>query len=441
MAKDLPLEILDSLSEGIITINKEFKITFINLAAERIIGLKKDEIFGMVCKSVLCSNSCQTACPIRRILETGNSLFNFKNKIRNSDNEEIDVKLNATVLHDENSKPLGAVISFVDISQMQNIDNILNESSNFHGIVGTSKQMREIYKLITEISDSDVPVLIQGETGTGKELIANAIQTISRRKRNPFLKINCAVFSQELLASELFGHVKGSFTGADRNRSGRFELANTGTMFLDEISEMPLQMQTHLLRILQDGTFERVGDSITRNTDVRIIAATNIDIEKAIHDKAFREDLFFRINVVTINLPPLRERRDDISLLVNHFIKKFSIIYNKQIVGIEKEALNLLTNYSWPGNIRQLENAIEYAFVRSHENINICSCVLPEFLRTTVDCIHNEHHIQHHEYIPVEKLIKLLDKNGWNQSKVADELGVNRTTIWRKIKEFDLAVK
>jgi len=441
MDKDLPLEILDSLSEGIITIDKGFKITFINLAAERITGMKKNEIFGKLCKAIFRPDFCKTSCPIRSILETGNSIFNFKNKIITSDNEEIDVKINATILRDERSKPVGGVISFTDISQMKDVDKILRESSDFYGIVGKSAQMKEIYNLINEISDSDVPVLIQGETGTGKELIANAIQITSKRKRNPFLKINCAVFPPDLLASELFGHVRGSFTSADRDRSGRFELANSGTIFLDEISEMSLQMQTHLLRILQDGTFERVGDSITRNTDVRIIAATNTDVEKAIIEKTFREDLFFRINVVPINLPPLRNRKEDIPLLVKHFIKKFSIVYNKPIDGIENEALRLLMNYNWPGNIRQLENAIEYAFVRSHQNKNIRECCLPLYLRKEQKCYHEEFPVQHHEYISMGKLLELLDAHGWNKSKVADELGVNRTTIWRKIKEFGLVPK
>jgi len=441
MNENLPLKILDSLSEGIITLDKEFKITFINLAAERITGLKKDEIFGTLCKAVFRPDYCRTGCPIRSILETGNSIFNFKNKIITSEKEEIDVKINATVLRDESLRPIGGVISFTDISKMKNVDKILSESSDFYGTVGNSPQMNEIYELINEISDSDVPVLIQGETGTGKELIANAIQITSRRKRNPFLKINCAVFPSDLLASELFGHVKGSFTGAVRDRSGRFELANTGTVFLDEISEMSLQMQSHLLRILQDGTFERVGDSITRNTDVRVIAATNIDIEKAIQEKTFREDLFFRINVVPIYLPPLRKRKEDIPSLVSHFIKKFSIIYNKPIEGIENEALNFLINYNWPGNIRQLENAIEYAFVRSHQNNKISKCCLPQYLRKDQECYNEELPVQHHEYISMGKLLNLLDANGWNKSKVADMLGVNRTTVWRKIKYFGLVHK
>ncbi|NOX17841.1 MAG: PAS domain-containing protein [Chlorobi bacterium] len=438
MDKDLPLEILDSLSEGIITLDKEFKITFINLAAERITGLKKNEVFGRLCKSVFQSDWCKTACPIRQILETGNSVFNFNNRIITKDADKIDVKINATVLRDENGSPIGGVISFVDISHLENVEKILSENSDFHGIVGRSPQMREIYELINEISESDAPVLIQGETGSGKELIANAIQETSKRKRNPFLKINCAVFPPELLASELFGHVKGSFTGAERDRSGRFELANTGTIFLDEISEMSLQMQSHLLRILEDGSFERVGDSITRSADVRIIAASNIDVEEAIRNKTFREDLYFRINVIPINLPPLRERKEDISLLVNQFIKKFSLVYKKPIEGIEKDALDLLIDFDWPGNIRQLKNAIEYAFVRSHQDKNICVCCLPAYLGIGEKCHNKYFPIKHREYISTGKLLRLLDENGWNQTKVAEILGVNRTTIWRKIKEFGL---
>ena len=438
MKKELPLEILDSLSEGVITLDKELKISFVNLAAQRITGLDTNEISGKLCKTVFRCEFCKTGCPICRMLETGNSIFNFDTKINTKENKEIEIKINATILKDENTKPVGAVISFKDLSNVKNLEKILNENSDFYGIIGKSEQMKEIYKLIIEISDSDAPVLIQGETGTGKELVANAIKATSKRKRNPFLKINCAVFPQDLLASELFGHIKGAFTSAETNRVGRFELANTGTIFLDEISEMPIQMQTHLLRILQDGTFERIGDSKTRSTDVRIIAATNQNVEQAILDNKLREDLFFRINVVPITVPPLRKRKEDISLLVNHFIRKFSISYNKSIIDIDKEALNLLINYDWPGNIRQLENAIEYAFVRSHSNLNICECCLPSYLRASIKCDNYEYSVKHRNYISVGKLLKLLDDNGWNRSKVADILGVNRTTIWRKIKEFGL---
>jgi len=438
MKKELPLEILDSLSEGVITLDKELKISFVNLAAQRITGLDTNEISGKLCKTVFRCEFCKTGCPICRMLETGNSIFNFDTKINTKENKEIEIKINATILKDENTKPVGAVISFKDLSNVKNLEKILNENSDFYGIIGKSEQMKEIYKLIIEISDSDAPVLIQGETGTGKELVANAINATSKRKRNPFLKINCAVFPQDLLASELFGHIKGAFTSAESNRVGRFELANTGTIFLDEISELPIQMQTHLLRILQDGTFERIGDSKTRSTDVRIIAATNQNVEQAILDNKLREDLFFRINVVPITVPPLRKRKEDIPLLVNHFIRKFSISYNKSIIDIDKEALNLLINYDWPGNIRQLENAIEYAFVRSHSNLNICECCLPSYLRASIKCDNYEYSVKHRNYISVGKLLKLLDDNGWNRSKVADILGVNRTTIWRKIKEFGL---
>lgn len=438
MKKELPLEILDSLSEGVITLDKELKISFVNLAAQRITGLDTNEISGKLCKTVFRCEFCKTGCPICRMLETGNSIFNFDTKINTKENKEIEIKINATILKDENTKPVGAVISFKDLSNVKNLEKILNENSDFYGIIGKSEQMKEIYKLILEISDSDAPVLIQGETGTGKELVANAIKATSKRKRNPFLKINCAVFPQDLLASELFGHIKGAFTSAETNRVGRFELANTGTIFLDEISEMPIQMQAHLLRILQDGTFERIGDSKTRSTDVRIIAATNQNVEQAILDNKLREDLFFRINVVPITVPPLRKRKEDIPLLVNHFIRKFSISYNKSIIDIDKEALNLLINYDWPGNIRQLENAIEYAFVRSHSNLNICECSLPSYLRASIKCDNYEYSVKHRNYISVGKLLKLLDDNGWNRSKVADILGVNRTTIWRKIKEFGL---
>jgi two-component system response regulator AtoC len=275
--------------------------------------------------------------------------------------------------------------------------------------------------------------LIQGESGTGKELVANAIKATSKRKSKPFVKVNCSVFPENLLASELFGHVKGAFTDAVKDRLGRFELANEGTIFLDEIAEMPLQTQVQLLRVLQEGTFERVGESIPRKSDVRVIAATNIKIAEALKSGKLREDLYFRLNVIPIFIPPLRERVEDIPHLVNSFIKEFSKVYNKQIEDIDNEALDALIKYYWPGNVRELENIIEFLVVRTKQQI-IQFDSMPDSLKAAKN---NFQSVTEHKRENPSELIQILEKHKWNKTKAAEELGVGRTTLWRMLKSLN----
>ncbi len=301
------------------------------------------------------------------------------------------------------------------------------------GIVGHGKAMKDIFKLLQEIADSDATVLVQGESGTGKEMVANAIQATSKRKGKPFVKVNCAVFPETLLASELFGHIKGAFTDAVKDRMGRFELANEGTIFLDEIAEMPLLTQVQLLRVLQEGTFERVGESIPRKSDVRIIAATNLKIIEALKNGKLREDLYYRLNVIPIVIPPLRERREDIPHLVSSFIKEYSKVYNKVIIDIDDAALEVLMNYFWPGNVRELENVIEFMVVRAKDEILKLEN-LPSGIKSTLN---QDKPVEEFKRDNPSELIQLLEKHKWNKTKVAEELGIGRTTLWRMLKNID----
>ncbi|OGU34838.1 MAG: sigma-54-dependent Fis family transcriptional regulator [Ignavibacteria bacterium GWB2_35_6b] len=432
-------EILDSIAEGLFTIDKEFRINFINSAAEKITGFKKEEVIGQLCRKVFRCEVNEIECPIAKVLESDKNIFELKSKIKGKNNSEIPIKLNAAVLKNKNSEPVGGVISFRDISYDLDIESYLSKHTNFYGIVGHSKIMTDIFYLIQEIADTDVNILITGETGTGKEMIADAIQKTSRRKDKKFLKVNCGVLPPNLLASELFGHVKGAFTDAVKDRIGRFELCDGGTIFLDEITEMTLQMQTQLLRVIQNGTFEKVGDSESRKVDVRVIAATNANLNESIKEGKFREDLFYRLNVVPIELPPLRKRKEDIPFLGMHFIKKFNLIYKKNITEIEPEALNLLTNYNWPGNIRELENAIEYAFIRTKDKDSLCACSLPLTIRENINCL-NSHTNKAAFQKDTVQLVKLLEENNWNKSKVAKLIGVNRTTVWRQLKNMGFSL-
>lgn len=431
--------ILNSLAEGVITVDKEFKITFINEAASLMTGFQKDEVIGKICKNVFKSEYCSENCPIARILKFGKSIFDYDSQIECKNSTPIPIRLNAALLKDEKDNPAGGVITFRDLSILKKIEGMLRQESNFHGMISNSKSMKEIFTLIEQISDSDAPVLITGETGTGKELIANAIQSLSKRNKNKYVKVNCSVIPDNLLASELFGHAKGAYTDAQKERVGRFELADGGTIFLDEIGEMPLQMQPQILRVVQDGTFERLGESITKSVDVRIITATNTILEKAIAEGKFREDLFYRLNVIHINLPPLRKRLDDITLLANHFLKKFSIIYKKNIPFIEDECIEHLTRWHWPGNIRELENAIEYAVIRNKPEKSLCICAFPAKIRENIFCSQKNNVIPDAQ-VPFENtsLLELLNQHKWNKTKVAQILGVDRTTLWRKLKAMGI---
>ncbi|GAB4365546.1 MAG: sigma 54-interacting transcriptional regulator [Calditrichia bacterium] len=431
---EVTANILDSISEGIFTVNKDFRISFFNRAAEEITGFDREEILGKFCKYVCQDSMCKEKCPISQVLQTGNNIHNLDSLLKHRNGHKINIRLNAAVLRNSEGEPVGGVISFRDVSYLEAIKKDLDKNTQFYGVVGYSKAMREIFNLIEEISESDAAVLIQGESGTGKEMIANAIQMNSLRKDKPYLKINCSVFSPQLLASELFGHVKGAFTGAVKDRPGRFEVAHTGTIFLDEIAEMPNQMQIQLLRVLQEGTFERVGESLTRKVDVRIIAATNKDIQTELKNGNFREDLYYRLNVIPIVIPPLRERYEDIPHLIQHFIQKYSLLNNKRIEGIEDEAMDLLLSYSWPGNVRELENAIEYAFARTNKDQLIRAEKLPPSIRSFAPVSPVSAYSESEAF----QIQRLLEKHQWNKTKVAKELGMGRTTLWRKMRQYGL---
>ena len=431
--KNIRDEILDSIGEGLLTVDKNFKINFFNRAAEQITGYNREEVLNQYCKYVFKCELCESKCPIGLILESGNTLYDYRSNIEIKNGNRIPIKLNAAILKNETEEPVGGVISFRDLSELEAIRKDRSSVTSFYGLIGHGKAMQEIFELIREISDSDAAVLIQGESGTGKEMVANAIQVTSKRKNKPFVKVNCSVFPETLLASELFGHVKGAFTDAVKDRPGRFEIANEGTIFLDEIAEMPLQTQVQLLRVLQEGTFERVGESIPRKADVRIIAATNLEINAALTNNKLREDLFYRLNVIPISIPPLREKPEDIPYLVNGFIKEYSKIYNKVINNIDDSALDVLMNYYWPGNVRELENVNEYSVVRAKEEI-VRIENLPSSIKSTFD---RKKPVAEFRQDNPSELLQLLEKHKWNKTKVAEELGIGRTTLWRMLKKIE----
>ena len=425
-------DILDSLGEGVLTVDKDFRVTFFNRAAELITGYKRAEVEGRLCKLVFDCELCETKCPIGLVLETNQNIYDFSSNILLKDGSRKSIKLNAAILKNGDDIPKGGVISFRDLSETEAIKQDGKSITSFYGIIGHSKAMQRIFELIKEISESDAAVLIQGESGTGKEMIANAIQATSLRKGKPFVKVNCSVFPENLLASELFGHVKGAYTDAIKDRPGRFELADSGTIFLDEVAEMPLQTQIQLLRVLQEGAFERVGESIPRKSNVRVIAATNVNIEEALSEGKLREDLYYRLNVIPVVIPSLRKRKDDIPYLVKYFIEDFSKAYGKDINDITNFALDILMNYNWPGNVRELENIIEYAVVRAKD----LQIITKESLPSSFGHIPITKNIDQKVYKKesAAEIVQLLEKHHWNKTRVAKELGIGRTTLWRMLK-------
>lgn len=442
MSKELPEiknftnVILDSIAEGVFTVDEEWKISSFNRAAEMITGFSRENVIGKYCKEIFRSNVCMVDCPLAQALKMKGMVLDRELKIIQKDGNVLDVAVNAAVLYDDQGNPRGGVETFRDMSRIRKLTEELTGRYEFRNIIGKSKRMQEIYRLIEDITDSDSTVIIEGESGTGKELIANAIHYHSNRKKNPFIKISCSAFSETLLESELFGHDKGAFTGAFKDKPGRFELADKGTIFLDEIGESSSAVQVKLLRVLQDRSFERVGGTETIKVNIRVIAATNRDLKKEIENGSFRKDLYYRLNIIPIELPPLKYRKEDIHLLVNHFILKFNKIMNKKIRGTSTEALNLLEIFDYPGNIRQLENAIEYAFNRC-KGKTINADMLPAEIRFALNVDSRKYDMDSEK----ARILNALEKNKWNYKKAAEFLRISRTTLWRRVKKYNISLE
>jgi PAS domain S-box-containing protein len=430
--------IFNSMNEGLFIVNYDNNIVKCNDAFLKITGLKKQDVQNKNYISVFCQKpTCGLSIAVSTTLKTGNPCTNEATEILCKDGRKIPVVLSTSVLRDAKGSPSGIVILMHDESLVNELKGKLEIKYGFHNIIGKNYRMQEVYRMIEDLSATDATVLIQGESGTGKELVVHAIHYHSVRTKGPLVKVSCAALTESLLESELFGHVKGAFTGAYRDKVGRFQLANHGTIFLDEIGDVGPGIQVKLLRALQEREIERVGDSTPLKVDVRIIAATNKNLKEMVREGRFREDLFYRLNVIAIELPPLRERKDDIPLLVEYFIKKFNTLYNKNIKGVSHEALQLLMECDWEGNIRELEHAIEYSFIKTHSNF-LMPDDFPHEIKRTIHPPFKNSSKSSAPQINYNYLLNILKETGWNQSKAARKMGINRVTLWRNIKKYQI---
>lgn len=418
--------ILDNLMEGIIAHDLNRKILFFNRAAEKITGFSRSEVIGHDCHSLFGGPFCGTKCSFcgQPPDSLGHHTYVINSPTRSGDSRQIEMSV--TGMYDDAGAFVGVLAAFRDLTEMINLQLRLGELTSFSGLVGRDRGMLDVYEQIRNLATSDYPVHITGETGTGKELVAAAIHNESPRAGRPFVPVNCGALPEGLLESELFGHVKGAFSGAIRDKKGRFELADGGTLFLDEVSELPRHMQVKLLRVLQSGTFERVGGERTISVDARIISATNRDLKREMERGNFREDLYYRLSVVPIRIPALRERKNDIPLLAAHFLKQ-AAGDGRKIARLSEDALSLMMDYNWPGNVRELQNTIHFALVKSH-GLTIEACHLPMEIREMTCGPMKPGPAPRLTSDAVEAAIR---KAGGNKSKAAKILRVGRATLYR----------
>jgi len=431
--------ILKSISEGIFTIDLDKKITFLNSAAESITGFTSNEAIGQYCFDIFRSNVCQVNCPLETAIKTKEPVHNRAAAIINKSGQQIYIRLTADLLKDEQGEIIGAIEVFRDVSIVETLRQTLSGKYHLGDFISKNHRMQEIFEILPDVAESDSTVLIQGPSGTGKEVLAKTIHELSPRKDKPFIKVNCGAIPDTLLESELFGYMKGAFTDAKKDKKGRFSLADQGTLFLDEVGNTSTVMQVKLLRVLEEKEFVPLGGTTPVKVDVRILAASNQDLEKLVQEGGFREDLYYRLNVIKIGLPPLCERAEDIPLLVEHFITRLNALKEKNISGVSDEVMHLLMNYRFPGNIRELENLLEHAYVLCRGNLIETRHLPLEFVNknSRFNNVHNDlKPLESSEALVIQEALK---KFGGNRILAARELGIGRSTLWRKMKRYGLS--
>lgn len=441
--------ILESINDGVFTVDVDWNITSFNRAAEKITGINRKQAIGLRCSEVFKSNMCENHCPLVKTFTTKDPIINRTGYIVDLTGKRIPVSVSTALLKDDQGKVVGGAETFRDLSELEELRK-LRARKRLGDIASNSPSMHKVMDMIPAVAESSSTVLLMGETGTGKEILAQTIHACSQFKDGPFIAVNCGSLPDSLLESELFGYRKGAFTGADRDKPGRFQLAQNGTLFLDEIGEISPAMQVKLLRVLQEQEYEPLGAVKTERTNARIICATNRDLEKMVAQGNFRQDFYYRIHVIPITVPPLRERREDIPLLTAEFLQHYGILNNKTVFGVSPGVFTRFYTYRWPGNVRELENVIERAVVLcSSETIGVADLpaelsnmpipplstqpVPPQELLEVDSDIHNAKKQTERQYIEDS-----LVRNQYRVAAVAAELGWHRTTLYRKIKALSI---
>jgi len=430
--------ILQSISDGVFTVDHKWRITSFNRAAETITGVKRDEALGKYCWEVFRSNMCETDCALRRTMKQGKPLVDTSTYFINSDKRRIPVVVSTSLLKDKNGIVLGGVETFRDMSIVEELRKELNARFQVGDMISRSQSMHKIYSILPQVAESDSTVLIQGETGTGKELLARAIHDLSPRRNRPFIAINCGALPDTLLESELFGYKAGAFTNAVKDKPGSFALAEGGTILLDEIGDVSPAFQVKLLRVLEEGEFQPLGAVKYVKANLRVIASANKNLLKMVKAGEFRQDLYYRINVIRLTLPPLRDRKEDIPLLIHRFIARINTIRGRAVSGIDKETLELLMSYNYPGNIRELKNIIEHAFVLC-PNGNILPQHLPDaFISQPLTSIDHDKLEDKLKSAEARVIIDALKRSNFNRLAAARDLGLHKSTLFRKIKKLGI---
>jgi PAS domain S-box-containing protein len=421
------------LREGIVAVDADLRVMALNPAAEQILGRGPDELIG----APVCDLFGERACPqdsLEKTLQRGEPILDFQTTVRLPDGVRGQVLIRTAPMRGRDGQRLGVAIILGDVTEVTELRKQVSRRQGLGSLIGRDAKMQELYRLIEDVAPTEATVLIRGASGTGKELVARAIHHASGRAAGPFVSVNCSALSENLLESELFGHVKGAFTGATADRRGRFTEAHKGTIFLDEIGDVSTAVQVKLLRVLQERVIERVGDNRSLPVDVRVVSATNRDLEALLATGRVREDFYYRIKVVTLQLPPLRERREDIPLLVDRFLARLTRQYGRAL-EVSGMAMTTLMNHAWPGNVRELQNALEHAAVLCRDGV-----IGPQHLPPEVRAAKTPPLQQVPLHSPAERdlIVAALTHSGWNRTRAARRLGIDRTTLWRKIREYDL---
>ena len=435
---DLTCAILESISDGVFTVDPDWHVTSFNRAAEEITGIPRREALGRLCSEVFKSSMCEAECALKRTQKSGKPVINKSGYIIDANGDRIPISVSTAVLYDADGKVIGGAETFRDLSEIVALREELQGRLRIGDLVSHSQAMRPIFEMMPSLAASSTTALIQGETGTGKELLARAIHGMGPRSPKPFVAVNCGALPDTLLESELFGYKKGAFTGAARDKPGRFALAGDGTLFLDEIGEMSQALQVRLLRVLQEHSYEPLGATRSQKSNARILVATNRDLAAMVKRGEFRQDLYYRINVISLELPPLRRRKEDITLLVEHFVERFNRLQKKSVAGFTPGAYSLLLAHDWPGNVRELENIVERAFVLCSGKW-IGSEHLPEELTGCRSRSVEPGGIESVKRAAEgQSILGALKRNSFNRAAAARELGIHKTTLYRKMKTLDL---